>query len=150
MEGKKLPAFTMTDHDGKTVKSSDLKGPYALYFYPKDDTTGCTKEACGIRDNWAAFQKAGLQVYGVSADDQASHTKFRTKYDLPHTLLTADIPTLTKLAVWKEKSMYGRTYMGIVRDTYLVGKDGTVLKHYEKVKPEEHPLQLLADFKALA
>ncbi len=149
MEGKRLPAFTMTDQDGKTAKSSELKGPYVLYFYPKDDTTGCTKEACGIRDNWGAFQKAGLKVYGVSADDGASHQKFRAKYDLPHTLLTADIATLTKLGIWQEKSMYGRKYMGIVRDTFLVGKDGVVLKHYAKVKPEEHAAELLADFKTL-
>lgn len=149
MEGKKLPAFSMADQDGKTMKSSDIKGPFVLYFYPKDDTPGCTKEACAIRDNWGAFQKAGLKVYGVSADAGASHQKFRAKYDLPHTLLTADIPTLEKLGVWKEKNMYGRKYMGIVRDTFLVGKDGTVLKHYEKVKPEEHATELLADFKAL-
>ncbi|MES2153602.1 MAG: peroxiredoxin [bacterium] len=148
MEGKKLPAVTMLDQDGKTVKATDLKAPFVLYFYPKDDTPGCTKEACGIRDNWAAFKKAGLAVYGVSADDDKSHQKFRAKYDLPHTLLTADIPTLEKLGVWKEKNLYGRTYMGIVRDTYLVGKDGKVLKHYEKVKPEEHAAQLLADFAA--
>jgi len=149
MQGRKLPAFTMKDQAGKPVKAADLKGPYVLFFYPKDDTPGCTKEACGIRDNWGAFQKAGLQVYGVSADDAASHQKFIAKFDLPFTLLTADIPTLEKLGVWKEKSMYGRTYMGIVRDTFLVGKDGTVLKHYEKVKPEQHAEELLADFKAL-
>jgi peroxiredoxin Q/BCP len=149
-QGSKLPAFTMKDADGKSVKSSELKAPYVLYFYPKDDTPGCTKEACGIRDHWAAFKKAGLQVYGVSADDAASHQKFSAKYDLPHTLLTADTATLEKLGIWQEKNMYGRKYMGIVRDTFLVGKDGTVLKHYQKVKPEQHAEELLADFKTFA
>jgi peroxiredoxin Q/BCP len=149
MEGKKLPAVTFTDHEGKPVKSSELKAPFVLYAYPKDDTPGCTKEACGIRDHWGAFQKAGLNVYGLSKDDAKSHQKFIAKYDLPHTLLTADEAGLEKLGFWKEKSMYGRTYMGISRDTYLVGADGKVLKHYEKVKPEEHAQQLIADFNAL-
>jgi peroxiredoxin Q/BCP len=150
MEGKKLPAVHFTDEAGNVLKSSDLKAPYVLYAYPKDDTPGCTKEACGIRDHWGAFQKAGLTVYGLSNDDARSHQKFIAKYDLPHTLLTADEATLDKLGFWKEKSMYGKTYMGIARDTYLVGSDGKVLKHYEKVKPEEHAAQLLADFKELA
>src|SRR5207302_932962 len=90
MEGKKLPAVTFLDHEGKKVKSSELKLPAVLYFYPKDDTEGCTKEACGIRDHWAAFRKAGLHVYGVSKDDAKSHQKFIAKYDLPFPLLTAD------------------------------------------------------------
>ena len=150
MEGKKLPAVTLLDSEGKPVKTTDLKGPYVLYAYPKDDTPGCTKEACGIRDAWSDFRKAGLEVYGLSKDDAKSHQKFAAKYDLPFTLLTGDEAALGKLGVWKEKSMYGRTYMGISRDTYLVGKDGKVLKHYEKVKPEQHAAELLADFKALA
>lgn len=150
MEGKKLPAVTLTDSEGNAVKLSALKGPYVLYAYPKDDTPGCTKEACGIRDNWGAFQKAGLKVYGVSKDDAKSHQKFAKKYDLPFTLLTGDEESLDKLGFWGEKTFMGRTYMGIKRDTYLVGADGKVLKHYVKVKPEEHADQLLADFKALA
>ena len=150
MEGKKLPAVTLHGPDGKPVKTSDLKGPYVLYSYPKDDTPGCTKEACGIRDHWGAFKKAGLQVYGVSKDDAASHAKFAEKYSLPFTLLTADEKALDKLGVWKEKQMYGKTYMGITRETFLVGADGKVLKHYPKVKPEEHAEELLRDFKALA
>ncbi|HUR25711.1 MAG TPA: peroxiredoxin [Candidatus Thermoplasmatota archaeon] len=150
MEGKKLPAVTLTDSDGKAVKTSELKGPYVLYAYPKDDTPGCTKEACGIRDAWGDFRKAGLQVYGLSKDDAKSHQKFAKKYDLPFTLLTADVAGLEKLGLWKEKKFMGRTYMGIARETYLVGGDGKVLKHYPKVKPEEHAAELLADFKALA
>lgn len=150
MEGKKLPAVTLTDSEGKEVKLSALKGPFVLYAYPKDDTPGCTKEACGIRDNWAAFQKAGLQVYGVSKDDAKSHQKFAAKYKLPFTLLTADEAALDKLGFWGEKSMYGKKYMGILRNTYLVGPDGKVLKVYEKVKPEQHADELLADFQTLA
>jgi thioredoxin-dependent peroxiredoxin len=149
MEGKKLPAVTFTDQAGNPVKTSDLKAPFVLYAYPRDDTPGCTKEACAIRDHWGAFRKAGLTVYGLSKDDAKSHQKFIAKYDLPHTLLTTDEAGLDKLGFWKEKSMYGKTYMGISRDTYLVGADGKVLKHYEKVKPEEHAEQLLADFSAL-
>ena len=150
MEGKKLPAVTFADHDGKPVKSSELKAPFVIYAYPKDDTPGCTKEACGIRDAWAQFQKAGLSVYGVSADDAKSHQKFIAKFSLPFTLLTADPAGLEKLGFYGEKSMYGKKYMGILRNTHLVGRDGKVAKTYVKVKPEEHAAELLADFKALA
>ena len=150
MEGKKLPAVTLLDEAGRKVGPKDLQKPCVLYFYPKDDTPGCTKEACGIRDAWAEFQAAGLHVYGVSADDAKSHAKFRAKYDLPFPLLTADVPALERLGVWKEKSMYGRTYMGISRETYLVGADGKVAKHYPKVKPEEHAAEILRDFEQLA
>ncbi|HLF17006.1 MAG TPA: peroxiredoxin [Candidatus Thermoplasmatota archaeon] len=150
MEGKKLPAVTFTDESGKAVKLADLKAPFVLYAYPKDDTPGCTKEACGIRDAWADFRKAGLQVYGVSKDDAKSHQKFIAKFQLPFQLLTTDESGLERLGFWKEKSFLGRTYMGISRETYLVGADGKVLKHYPKVKPEEHAAELLADFKALA
>jgi peroxiredoxin Q/BCP len=149
LEGKKLPAVTFTDQDGKPVKSSDLKAPFVLYAYPKDDTPGCTKEACGIRDAWAAFRKAGLGVYGVSKDDAKSHQRFIAKFDLPFTLLTADEKALGKLGFWGEKSLYGRTYMDILRNTLLVGRDGKVIKAYAKVKPEEHAAELLRDFAEL-
>jgi peroxiredoxin Q/BCP len=149
MEGKKLPAVTFLDHNGKTVKSSELKAPFVLYAYPKDDTPGCTKEACGIRDDWGKFQKAGLAVYGVSKDDAKSHQKFIAKYELPFTLLSADEAALEKLGFWGEKSMYGKKYMGILRNTHLVGRDGKVAKTYLKVKPEEHSAEILADFAAL-
>lgn len=150
MEGKPLPAFTMTDGELRKVTTKDLVRPCILFFYPKDDTPGCTKEACGIRDAWADFQAAGLHVYGVSGDDAASHAKFRAKYSLPFPLLTADTGTLEKLGIWKEKNLYGRKYMGIARETLLVGSDGTVLKHYGKVKPEEHAAEILADWNQLA
>lgn len=149
MDGKKLPAFTLQDEAGKSVTVKDLQRPCVLYFYPEDDTPGCTKEACGIRDAWGDFQKAGLHVYGVSANDQATHAKFRKKYDLPFTLLTADQKTLEKLGIWKEKNLYGKKYMGIARETFIIGEDGTVLKHYGRVVAAEHADQLLADFRLL-
>jgi peroxiredoxin Q/BCP len=143
--------FAWPDQDGNLVSNKSLAGtPYVLYFYPKDDTPGCTKEACGIRDAWSDFRKAGLKVYGVSKDSADRHHKFRVKYNLPFDLLIAPEEDLAKLGVWREKHLYGRTYMGIARETFLVGVDGKVLKHYEKVKPDEHATQLLADYAALA
>ncbi len=150
MEGEPVPAFTMKDQDGKEVSNESLKGSaYVLYFYPKDDTPGCTKEACGIRDAWSDFGGAGLKVFGVSKDDEASHQKFIDKYDLPFPLLVATEADLEAFGVWKEKNMYGRKYMGINRETFLVGADGIVLKHYAKVKPAEHAAELLSDFQEL-
>lgn len=143
--------FAWPDQDGNVVSSKGLLGtPYVLYFYPKDDTPGCTKEACGIRDAWGQFEAAGLKVFGVSKDDDASHQKFISKYELPFTLLTATEEDLLELGVWKEKNMYGKKFWGINRETLLVGADGTVLKHYKRVKPAEHAEQLLADFAELA
>ncbi len=149
--GAPAPDFTLPDQDGEDVSLSQLRGrKVLLYFYPKDDTPGCTKEACGIRDIWGDFEKAGLKVFGVSKDDADKHQKFIAKYELPFPLLTASEDELERLGVWKEKSMYGRKYFGISRETFLVGADGTVLKHYPKVKPAEHADELLADFKDLA
>ncbi len=149
MEGTTL-TWSMPDQDENTVSSDDLKGtPYVLYFYPKDDTPGCTTEACGIRDVWADFEAAGLKVFGVSKDDAAKHQKFIAKYELPFPLLTATEEQLAEFGVWTEKNMYGRKYMGISRETYLVDGDGKVAKHYPKVKVAEHAAELLADFAAL-
>lgn len=148
MEGEPI-SFNWPDQDGNDVSSDDLAGtPYVLYFYPKDDTPGCTKEACGIRDAWSEFAAAGLKVFGVSKDDAAKHQKFIAKYELPFPLLTASEEELARVGVWVEKNMYGRKYMGISRETFLVGADGVVLKHYPKVKPADHATELLADFKA--
>jgi len=149
MEGKRLPDVTFLDIDGNKVRASQLEAPFVLYAYPKDDTPGCTKEGCGIRDAWTSFREAGLHVYGVSADDAESHRRFAAKHSLPFQLLTADEQALTRLGVWKEKSMYGRKFMGISRETFLAGPDGTVVRHYSKVKPEEHAQQLLDDYRAL-
>ncbi len=150
MEGETLE-WSMPDQDGNPVSSQDLKGtPYVLYFYPKDDTPGCTAEACGIRDNWGAYGKAGLKVFGVSKDPAEKHQKFIGKYELPFPLLTATEEQLEEFGMWKEKSMYGRTFLGISRETFLVDADGTVLKHYKKVKPAEHAEEILADFASLS
>lgn len=143
--------FSWPDQDGNVVSNQTLSGsPYALYFYPKDDTPGCTKEACGIRDEWAAFEEHGIKVYGVSLDDDASHKKFIDKYSLPFPLLTATQDDLEALGVWKEKNMYGRKFWGINRETILVAADGTILKHYKRVQAAKHAEQLLKDFAELA
>ena len=138
--GKKAPAFTLPDQDGKPVSLADFKGkPVVLYFYPKDDTPGCTQEACDFRDASAALKKAGAVVLGVSPDDSARHGKFAAKFKLPFPLL-ADTEHAVALAygAWAEKSMYGRKYMGIVRSTFLIGKDGLLAEVWPKVKVKGH------------
>ncbi len=150
MEGQQVPSFSWKDQDGNTVTDESLRGtPYVLYFYPKDDTPGCTKEACGIRDNWGAFTEAGLKVFGVSKDDEASHQKFISKYDLPFDLLICPVEDMQRFGVWKEKKMYGKSFLGVSRETFLVGADGTIVKHYAKVKPAEHAQEILDDFQAI-
>lgn len=144
--GSKAPAFSLKNTDGQTVKLSDFKGQkVVLYFYPKDDTPGCTKEACSFRDNYAELQKRGVVVLGVSADDQKAHQKFTAKYGLPFTLLSDPEHTmLEKYNAWVEKSMYGRTYMGIARITYIINEDGKIAHIFSKVKPETHSQDVLA------
>jgi peroxiredoxin Q/BCP len=148
--GRKAPSFELSDQAGKVVSSASLAGkPYLLYFYPKDDTPGCTKEACDIRDNFARFGKLGLRVVGVSPDSTQSHAKFIAKYGLPFTLLSDPDKTLaTAYGVWAEKSNYGKKYMGIVRSTFLVGADGLVKRAYRGVKVNGHVDALLEDAKA--
>jgi thioredoxin-dependent peroxiredoxin len=144
--GSKAPAFNLKSTDSQTVKLSDFKGQkVVLYFYPKDDTPGCTKEACSFRDNYAELQKRGVVVLGVSADDQKAHQKFTAKYGLPFTLLSDPEHTmLEKYNAWVEKSMYGRTYMGIARITYIINEDGKIAHIFSKVKPETHSQDVLA------
>lgn len=145
------PTFSFVDQDGNAVSNETLAGtPYVLYFYPKDDTPGCTKEACGIRDHWSTFGDKGIQVFGVSMDDADSHHKFIDKYGLPFPLLTASQDQLEALGIWKEKNMYGKKFWGINRETYLVGADGQLLKHYKRVQAATHAEQLLKDFEALS
>jgi thioredoxin-dependent peroxiredoxin len=143
--GKKAPEFALLDQDGILRKLSDYCGkPVVLYFYPKDDTPGCTKEACSFRDNFAEFKKAGIQVFGISADDTESHTKFRQKYNLPFTLLADTEKKVVKdYGVWVEKTNYGKTYWGIARTTFLIDKNGEIIFVFEKVKPDEHALEVL-------
>ena len=149
LEGKKLPALTFTDQNGKGVKTSELKAPYVLYVYPEDDTPTCTIEACNLRDNHADLKKAGLTIYGLSPDDAAKHQKFIAKFSLPFTLLSTDQKGLMTLGVWKEKHMFGNTYMGVSRETFLVGRDHKVLKHWQKVKSAQHGEDILAAFAEL-
>ena len=148
--GSKAPDFTLKDHDGKSVKLSDFKGKkVVLYFYPKDFTSGCTKESCDFRDRSGEFKNT--VILGVSSDSVESHEDFRHKYNLPFQLLAdPEQEVQKKYGVWGEKSMYGRTYMGTVRTTYLIGPDGKVAKVWEKVKVDGHVDEVLEAAKALA
>jgi len=145
-EGQEAPDFELKSDSGETVKLSALRGkPVVLYFYPKDDTPGCTTQACGIRDAYGEFERAGAVVLGVSPDSEASHEKFRKKYDLPFTLLAdTDHAVAEQYGVWGEKSYLGKTYMGVSRSTFVIADDGTVKKVFPKVKPAEHADDVLA------
>ncbi len=143
--GNKAPAFSLKNTEGQTVKLSDFKGKkVVLYFYPKDDTPGCTKEACAFRDDYAQLKKRGVVVLGVSGDDQKSHQKFTEKYSLPFTLLSdPDHAMMEKYNAWVEKSMYGRKYMGVARITYVIDEAGKIAYIFPKVKPETHSQDVL-------
>ena len=145
-EGKPAPDFELVADSGEPVKLSDLQGkPVVLYFYPKDDTPGCTAQARGIRDAWDEFERAGAVVLGVSPDDERSHRNFREKYDLPFPLLAdTDHATAEKYGVWVEKSFAGKTYMGVERSTFVIDADGNVAKVMRKVKPDTHADDVLA------
>lgn len=150
-EGAAAPAFTLPDQDGKEHSLSDYKGKYVVvYFYPKDNTPGCTKEACTFRDNIKNFTDKDCVILGVSKDSAKSHTNFISKFDLPFTLLTdEDGSMMEKYDAWGEKKNYGKTYMGIIRSTLLIGPDGKVIKHWDKVaKAETHPLAVLEELNA--
>jgi peroxiredoxin Q/BCP len=149
--GKKAPAFSLTDQTGATVKLADFSGKYVVvYFYPKDDTPGCTTEACSFRDEHTKLSKAGAVVLGISPDDEKKHAKFVTKYSLPFTLLCdTEHVVAEKFGAWGEKSMYGRKYMGIIRSTFLIGPDGKIAKVWPKVKPDGHAEEVLDAIKEL-
>jgi thioredoxin-dependent peroxiredoxin len=149
--GDKAPEFTLPDQDGKEHSLSDYKGKWVLvYFYPKDDTPGCTKEACAIRDTHPSFGKLHAKVFGVSADSVESHKKFATKFKIPFDLLAdPEKKMITAYDVWQKKSMYGREYMGIVRSSFLIDPAGKIAKIYAKVKPDVHADEVLADLKTL-
>ena len=145
-EGKKAPAFTLEDANGKKVSLKDLAGKdVILYFYPKDDTPGCTKEACGFRDLWADVRKRKAVVLGVSPDSGESHRKFAAKYDLPFTLLSdPDRKVMETYGAFGEKILYGKKTKGVIRSTVWIGPDGKVRKHWKRVpKAETHPQQVL-------
>ncbi len=145
-EGKSAPDFELTSDSGETIRLSALRGrPVVLYFYPKDDTPGCTTQACGIRDAFAEFEQAGAVVLGVSPDDERSHVKFRNKYELPFPLLAdTDHTVAEQYGVWGEKSYLGKTFFGVSRSTFVIAADGTVKKIFHNVKPATHADDVLA------
>ena len=146
--GDVAPDFKSKDQNGNTVKLSDYKGKkLVLYFYPKDDTPGCTKEACSFRDADDVYNSKGIKVFGVSTDDEKSHQKFISKFQLPFDLLAdTDKSIVESYGVWGEKSMYGKKYMGTTRKTFLIGEDGKIAKIFDKVNVEQHADEVLEAF----
>lgn len=150
-EGKPAPAFTLTDTDGNRVSLKDLRGKHVVvYFYPRDDTPGCTKEACGFRDLWKEISTLNTVVVGISPDDAGSHKKFVSKYGLPFTLLSdPDKKVMSRYGAFGEKMMYGKKTMGVIRSTVLIGPDGKVQKHWKRVaKAADHPAKVLEALQA--
>jgi peroxiredoxin Q/BCP len=150
-EGKAAPAFSLKNADGKSISLKSLRGKNVIvYFYPKDDTPGCTKEACGFRDMWKQIQKIGAVVLGVSPDDTASHQKFAAKYKLPFPLLSdPEKKTMQNYGAWGEKVLYGKKTTGVIRSTVWVGPDGKVRKHWKRVaKAADHPEKVMQALKS--
>lgn len=143
--GTKAPDFTLSDKDDNAVSLKDFKGKKViLYFYPKDNTKGCTTQACSFRDAFAEFEALGAVVIGISKDSARSHTNFAAKYELPFLLLSdPDLRVIQAYDVWKEKKLYGKTFLGIIRSTYIINEEGVIEKTYEKVKPAENADQIL-------
>ena len=146
VDGEPAPDFTLPSDSGETVTLSSLRGKtIVLFFYPKDDTPGCTAQACGIRDAWGEFANRGALVLGVSPDSPGQHVKFKEKYRLPFTLLADEEHAVAETyGVWVEKSMYGKKYMGIERSTFVIDADGNIAKIMRKVKPDTHADDVLA------
>jgi peroxiredoxin Q/BCP len=144
-----VPDFELPDENGKLHKLSDYLGQYVLlYFYPKDDTPGCTTEACEFRDDYAEYDKAGVVILGVSPDSPKSHKKFKEKYNLPFVLLADEDHQVCEIyGVWGKKSMYGKEYNGVLRTTFLIDKEGKLVEIFEKVKPKGHSQQILSILK---
>ena len=147
-EGATAPAFKTTNTNGESVSLKDFRGQkVVLYFYPKDDTPGCTKEACSFRDGFSKFKKRGITILGVSPDSEKSHQKFTAKYKLPFTLLAdTDHSIADAYGVYGEKKFMGRTYMGVHRTTFLIDEKGKIRKVFEKVKPDDHADEVLGAF----
>lgn len=144
--GSPAPEFTLSDENGTTRSLADYRGKaVVLYFYPKDDTPGCTREACEFRDSIGAYRQAGVEVLGISPDDARSHTKFKEKFSLPFSLLADEGHKVAEAyGVWGPKKMMGREYDGVLRTTFLIGPDGVILKVFENVKPQGHAAEVLA------
>ena len=140
------PDFTLMDETGKPRKLSELRGqPVVLYFYPRDDTPGCTTEACKFRDDYSDFTRAGVTILGVSPDSPESHAKFKQKYSLPFSLLADEEHKVCELyGVWGKKKMMGKEYDGVFRTTFIIAADGTIKKVFEEVKPADHSVEVLA------
>ena len=147
-EGKKAPSFTAVDQDGEKIKLADFKGKkLALYFYPKDDTSTCTVQACNLRDGFKMLEKKGITVIGVSPDDGKSHLKFIAKHQLPFRIIAdTDKKLVEKYGVWGEKQLYGNKYMGVFRTTFLIDENGVVVKVIAKPKVKEHSAEIAAGF----
>jgi peroxiredoxin Q/BCP len=146
-EGDKAPAIESVDEKGEKITLEEYRGKkVVLYFYPRDNTPGCTAEACDLRDNYSQFTEKGFEIIGVSADSQNSHMKFKTKYDLPFRLIS-DVAkkVLQAYGAWGEKLMYGKSYMGILRKTFIINEEGFVEKIIEKVKTKEHSKQIFTE-----
>jgi len=145
-EGTLAPTFELPNDAGETLRLKDLRGrPVVLYFYPKDDTPGCTKEACGFRDDYSLLRRAGAVILGVSPDSARSHTAFKEKFDIPFPLLADEDKKVCKLyGVWGKKKFMGREYMGVRRTTFLIGPEGKIAKVFENVKAEGHSQEVLA------
>ena len=148
--GTKAPDFTLPDKDGNAVSLHDFAGKKViLYFYPKDDTPGCTKQACGFASLYPEFEEAGAVVIGISKDSAASHKKFVTKYDLPFVLLAdPELDVIKAYDVWVEKSMFGKKYMGTERSTYVIDENGVIVKAFQKVRPADNPKKMLKEVRA--
>lgn len=146
--GDKAPIFSGIDQNGNKISLKDFKGKKViLFFYPKDDTSGCTAEACNLRDNRSALMKKGFVVIGVSADDEKSHKKFSDKFNLPFSLIAdTNKKIIEKYGVWGEKSMYGRKYMGIIRKTFVIDEKGEIEKIFDKVDTKNHTQQILESY----
>jgi len=149
--GMPAPEFSLQDESGNLFRLTDFRGKtILLYFYPKDDTPGCTKEACNFRDDYSAYQEAGVTILGISPDTAKSHAKFKSKYELPFTLLAdPEHQIASKYGVWGRKKFMGREYDGILRTTFLIGPDSQILKVFENVKPTDHSAEVLAELERI-
>jgi len=145
--GQKAPEFSLVDNEGQAHRLSDYQGQtIVVYFYPKDDTPGCTKEACSFRDSYEDYRKAGVEIIGISPDSEKSHSKFKEKHDLPFVLLSdPEHQVCEAFGVWGLKKMYGREYEGVFRTTFIIGPDGTIKRVFENVKPSDHSEEVLAE-----